>query len=358
MSQTVQAAIRAAAAQSRMVGEYLALANENARPQGPQLVSLIRAMIDGDVARTFPQFASKDNPHHGVTLAIRDLLTTPDSAGGYLAAHSTNVEYVPTPQPTLVLPWVPQITLAPQTAAGMFPLGGTAVTVYWQNGETVQIDQSELTFGQLNISPKTVIGHAAISRLADLQSSPDARGVVEAEIRGSTASQINAVLLNGSGINGQPHGLIGLSGVGTATGSTLARAGLIAAQQAVANSKTASPLVPRFGWVASPDVAALLMARYTNNNSTPLWEGSIFNGTMLGCPALSSTAVPAGTLIFGDWSRVAVVYWSPGIEMLYDPFGGNDGLNFKRGSISIRLALSMDIAVTRPAAFYVITSTT
>jgi hypothetical protein len=32
-----------------------------------------------------------------------------------------------------------------------------------------------------------------------------------------------------------------------------------------------------------------------------LWKGSLFEGSLLGCPAYTSPSVPAGTMLGGDW---------------------------------------------------------
>lgn len=225
-----------------------------------------------------------------------------------------------------------------------------AATAAWLSTESTQITEVEQTFGQLAFTPHTVGGYTEISRLLLLQSSPDVEGIVNADLAAIIGIAVDAGCINGSGSAGQPHGIVGLAGVGTTTGTTLGLAGLLSAQGAVG----AANVVPvRGGWLTTFTVSALLRARqeFTSTYS-PLWYGSVWDAVMLGYPGLASNQCPTGDLLFGDWAQLVVAEWGV-LEVEVNPYA-----NFQAGIIGVRAMMTVDVGVRYPAAFYVITSVT
>jgi HK97 family phage major capsid protein len=225
-----------------------------------------------------------------------------------------------------------------------------AASAFWLSTETTQITEVEQTFGQLAFTPHTVGGYTEISRLLLLQSSPDVEGIVNADLAAIIGIAVDAGVINGSGAAGQPHGIIGLAGVGTATGTALGLAGLLTAQSTVG----AANVVPvRGGWATTFTNSALLRQRQEFANTySPLWYGSVWDGMMLGYPGLATNQVPAGDVIFGDWAQVVVAEWGV-LEVEVNPYA-----NFQAGIIGVRAIMTIDVGVRYPGAFYVITAVT
>ena len=226
-----------------------------------------------------------------------------------------------------------------------------AATAMWLSTETTQITEVEQTFGQLSFSPHTVGGYTEISRLLLLQSSPDIEGIVNADLAAIIGIALDSAVISGSGSSGQPHGIIGLTGVGNPGSMTsLGLAGLLQFQADVGGAN----VVPvRGGWAAPFNVSKLLRARNEFSNTySPLWYGSIWDGMMLGYPSMASNQIPSGDLIFGDWAQVVVAEWGV-LEVEVNPYA-----NFQAGIIGIRALLTVDVGIRYPAAFDVGTTVT
>ena len=225
-----------------------------------------------------------------------------------------------------------------------------AATPFWLASESTQITESQQTFSQMSLSPKTVGAYTEVSRQLLLQSSPDAEGIVNTDLAAVCALAVDQAVINGSGAAGQPQGIIGTGGVGSVTGTTLGYAGILEFQTDVA----AANIVPQAGgYVTTASVAALLMQRERfAGTDTPLWSGNIWNGQVSGFGAMSSNQMPADNMLFGDWSEAVVGEWGV-LEVETNPYA-----NFQAGIIGVRAMYSVDVAVRRAAAFSLATAIT
>jgi len=217
-----------------------------------------------------------------------------------------------------------------------------AATPYWLATEATAINESQQTFTQVALTPKNAGAYTEISRQLLLQSSPGAEAIVTNDLANVIAIAADLAVLNGSG-GAQPQGLLGTAGIGTFTGTAITYALLLESQSDVA---TANVTPVAGGYVATPAVAAILMAKSRfANTDTPVWNGNIWNGTMIGYPAMSSNQMPGAGCVFGDWSEIVVGEWGV-LEVEVNPYA-----NFQAGIIGVRAIYSLDCAVRRIVAF-------
>jgi len=294
------------------------------------------------------QGAIKSQGGSNAHLTRADIVGT-TSAGGYLV-ETINLSFIELLRNRTVAFRLGATVLSGLVGNVNIPKQTAAATAMWLTNETTSISEVEQTFGQLALSPHTVGGYTEISRLLLLQSSPDVEGIVNADLAAIIGIAVDAGVISGSGAAGQPHGIVGLTGVGTAAGTAMALAGLLSAQAAVG----AANVVPvRGGWTSTFVNSALLRARQEFSNTySPLWYGSVWDGIMLGYPALASNQCPTGDLIFGDWAQVVVAEWGV-LEVEVNPYA-----NFQQGIIGVRAMMTIDVGVRYPAAFYVYTAVT
>jgi HK97 family phage major capsid protein len=231
---------------------------------------------------------------------------------------------------------VGNVSIPRQTGAG---------TAYWLANEATAITEGDQTIGQILMSPKNVGAYTEISKQLTTQSTPDAEAMVMDDLARVVAIAIDTAALNGTGATGQPLGLIGTAGIGAVTGTSLAYAGIQEFQTDVAASNA---LVAGCAYLTTPAVASLLMQRqrFTSTDS-PLWMGSVLDGTVSGFRATSSTLVPAATMIFGDFSQIILAEWGV-MELEVNPYA-----NFPAGIIGVRAWASVDIAIRQAGAFSV-----
>lgn len=223
-------------------------------------------------------------------------------------------------------------------------------TGYWLANEGTAITESQATLGLLQLRPKVLGAYTEVSRLLLQQSTPDADAFIMEDLAGTLATAIDtAGFVAGGG--SAPVGVLGTSGIGAFTGTSLDLAALINAQVDVA---TARALNSGCAYVTTPTVAGLLAtrARIASTDSATLWKGNILDGTIEGFRAASSTNIPAGTMIFGDFSQVIVAEWGA-LEIATNPFA-----NFAAGISGIRAFHTVDIGVRVPGAFSAASSIT
>lgn len=228
------------------------------------------------------------------------------------------------------------VTIPRQTAAS---------TAYWLASDGVtQITESQPTIGQITLSPKNVAALTEISHQLMQQSDPSVEQLVMTDLARVLALAADVAALRGSGGSGQPTGITQTSGIGTFdTDSTNTYADILDPQSDVA---AANALRPGCAYVADPASAVLLMQRQRfSSTDTPLWDGSLLQGTMAGFPCRATNQMSANTMIFGWWPSLILAEWGV-LELMVNPFS-----DFTRGLSSIRAWYSMDVALRYPAAF-------
>jgi HK97 family phage major capsid protein/HK97 family phage prohead protease len=230
---------------------------------------------------------------------------------------------------------VGNITIPKMTAGG---------TAYWLADETTQITESQATIGQLSLSPKNVAALTEISHQLMTQSSPDVETMVMNDLAQVLALAIDVAAIRGAGGSGQPQGIVGTNGVGTFdTDSSDSFGDVLGAQVDV---MAANALRPGCAYVADPASAALLMSRSRfANTDTPVWNGSLLEGTMAGFPCRATNQMAANTMLFGLWPSVVVAEWGQ-LELMVNPYS-----DFTRGLSAVRAWYAIDTGMRYPAAF-------
>jgi HK97 family phage major capsid protein len=217
-------------------------------------------------------------------------------------------------------------------------------TAYWLSDETTQITESQPTIGQLSLSPKNVAALTELSHQLISQSTPDAEQLVLTRIARDIGLALDVGILRGSGASGQPQGIVGTSGVGSVSGTSLAAAGVLEFQSDVAAN---NGLMPGCGYVTTPAVAALLSARpeLPSTGTTRLWQGNLLEGSLFGFRAMASGQMSSATMLFGWWPGVILAEWGV-LELMTNPFS-----DFTRGLTAVRGWYTCDVGVSYPGAF-------
>jgi HK97 family phage major capsid protein len=286
-----------------------------------------------------------------------------DSTAGFLTGTSIG-QYLPALQARSVVMRLGARKLPASKSNVTLPRGATTATTSHQSGETTLITESENTYGQIAATPKLMTIYSKVSRQALIQS--NIGQIMELEQTAAAGTAMDAAVIAGTGINGQPLGILNTAqattdpatvfGVNSFTGysgGTLTYANLIAGQQAVADANAI--LNPSaLGFITTPTVAGLLKQRYriSTYGEWPLWNGPLSNGDIEGVPAYATKNIPAGSMIYGDFSTVQVFMWDD-ISIEVDPYS-----NFTQALVGIRLILPYDVVLTYPQSFAVATGIT
>lgn len=217
-------------------------------------------------------------------------------------------------------------------------------SAYWLADETTQITESQPTIGQLSLAPKNVAALTELSHQLMQQATPDAEQLVLDSIARDIALAVDVGVLRGSGGSGQPQGIVGTSGVGSVSGTSLAAAGILEFQSDVA---AANALYPGCGYVTTPAIAADMMItpELPSTGTTRLWQGNLMQGSMFGFPAMTSNQMASATMLFGWWDSVILAEWGV-LELMTNPYS-----DFTRGLTAVRGWYTCDVGMRYPAAF-------
>ena len=281
--------------------------------------------------------------------AARALTSTGGSAGGYLV-DTENMGFIDILRNRSVLSQMGARTLSGLQGNVSIPRQSGAGTMAWQAGETTAATAADQALGQYSLTPKTAIAVTEVGRTLMMQSSPSAESMVTADLARIVALGVDLAGLTGTG-GAQPIGIENTPGVTTGQTATNATYALMLAFQGVAAA--ANAILGGPGYVTTPAVAAILMAKSRfANTDTPLWDGSISDGQLCGQRAMSSNQVTAGHCIFGSWNEMIIGEWGV-LELTMNPYQ-----SFNAGVVAVRAMYTVDILVRYPGAFVVSASVT
>ena len=218
---------------------------------------------------------------------------------------------------------------------------GTA-TAYWViEGEDTT--ESELTIGMMNLSPKTVSGATAYTRQMLLQGNPSIENLVMLDLATNIALAIDKAAISGTGLNGQPLGILNTTGV-NAVNCSNANGGLNWKNTVDFETKTAAGNadVNNMNYIAGAGVTGILKTtEKTPNSGKFLLEDGQVNGYNYS----RTNQVDVNTMLFGDFSQMITGLWG-GLDIMIDPF-----TKAASGGVVIRAFQSLDIGLRHAQAF-------
>lgn len=240
------------------------------------------------------------------------------------------------------------------------PRRNGATAVYWV-GEGSGPTQSEGTFDQVTLTPKTVGTLSQMTRLMLLQSTPDIEALVRADILAVMALGIDIAAINGSGASNQPRGVLNTVGIGAVVGGTNGLAPTwshivdLETEVATDNADLGS-----LAYLSNTKVRGKLKkTEKFSSTGKEIWEkgNAAGDGEMNGYRAACSNQVPSnltkGTssgvcsaIAFGNWADLLIGMWGA-LQVDANPFG----TGFAAGNIEVRSLQTVDVAVRHPESF-------
>ena len=289
------------------------------------------------------------DPKHAMSLFVpaeiqrRDLLAT--STGAQLVTESNLIgSFIDLLRNESAVLGMGATRLTGLTGNVKIPRQTGASTAYWLGSEVTSITESTPSFGQITLNPKNVAALVEISHQMMQQSDISVENLVIRDMATTIALAVDIAAIRGSGVDGQPAGIVGTTGVGTFdTDATDTYSDVVSAQQ---DLMAANALRPGCAYLADPVAAGLLMGRSRfASTDTPIWNGSLMSGTMAGFPCRSSNQMSANSMLFGWWQSLVIGEWGV-LEVAYDP-----NHNFAQGLAALRTWYTVDVALRYPAAF-------
>ena len=284
----------------------------------------------------------------------REMIVGTASSGGYLVGTNNDAgSFIDLLRNRSVAMRLGMRTLSGLQGSVTIPTQAASGAVGWLL-ESGTATENNMTVGQKTLSLKTVGGYQQFSRTLMMQSSPDVENLINNDLAALVALKVDAAVLAGTSTDSSvPLGIRYTAGLGTAnptSGTAVAYGDMIKFQSTVAASNA---LFDGFSYVCHPAIAAVLMGkpRFTNSD-TPIWEGALLDGQVVGKRAMASLQVTSGTVLGGDFSQVYLGEWGS-LTIEANPYA-----NFQAGIVGIRAFYSCDVLVRYGAAFAIGTGIT
>lgn len=217
-----------------------------------------------------------------------------------------------------------------------------SATAYWIL-EGADTTASDLTIGMLNLSPKTVSGATAYTRQMLLQSNPSIENLVMTDLAANIALAIDRAAISGTGLSGQPKGILNTTGI-NAVDCTTAKGGLNWANVVSFETKVAAGNadVNNMHYIAGAAVTGLLK---TTEKSTGSAKYLLEDNEVNGYGFTRTNQVGANTMLFGDFSQIITALWG-GLDIMIDPY-----TKAASGGTVIRAFQSLDIGLRYAQSF-------
>ena len=276
----------------------------------------------------------------------RAMATQPGAAGGFLV-NVENLGFIDILRNRSVAKAMGARVLSGLEGNVTFARQTGKPSVTWQGGEGVSVTAADQTLGQLAMTPKTAIVITDVSEQLLRQSNPSAEQFVMADLAANIAIDgVDAAVINGLG-GAQPIGI--KNTVGVTTGQDAATVTYAKVLAFVTTAGASNAIRGNPGFVTNIAGAAVLAqkSRFANTD-TPLWQGNLLDGQVVGFRGMSSEQLASGNIIFGSWDELVIGEWGV-LELATD----QGGTRFNTAQVGIRAMWMVDVMIRYPQAFVV-----
>lgn len=297
---------------------------------------------------------------------IRDMGTTPDTAGGFLVPTQVfDEEIIPLLRPRVVAMELGVTELQAQGSPVEIPTETTAPTVD-AVAENTANTAADMAFGSLIATPHTAQSYIKASRRF-LSMGTGAEAFIRRRMAEEIALTMNQWILKGTGAAGQPTGILNTTGIGSVGAGTWYSSGvtttaytdLLKLEGTVAEANGLEG-AGALGWCFHPRVQRALRQIESNAAGQDVqMAGKVFSAAaeqaVLGYNYRTSTQLDAGAasgtgeIIFGNWEKAILCQWG---NLSVEASNVADDALSKRQT-HIVAYMDMDVIVSQPGAFAV-----
>ena len=222
-------------------------------------------------------------------------------------------------------------------------------TAQWV-AEDGSITETDATFDDVQLRPKTVGAMTSISRRTLINAVPSIEQIVRNDLANVIASEIDYQAIMGDGTGNTPTGVANVAGTQTASLTTPSWAEVLAFISAI---QTDNADLGSLGWAMNPAAVAKLRGtiKATGEGAGFLMDSP---NDLAGYPVATTSAIPSAsgpitTAIFGAWNQLIIAYWS-GVDILANPF---EATVYAKGRVKLRVMRDVDVKVRHAEAFAV-----
>lgn len=314
------------------------------------------AAFEFECSRAASDAAKKESQGVRVPVDVlkRDLTVGTDTAGGHTVSTDllaqNFIELLR--NNTVVYQRATQLTGLNGNIAIPRQTGGA--TAYWVT-EGSEPTESQQSFDQVALAPKTVGAYTEYSRKLLRQSSIDVEGFVRGDLAKTLGLELDRVAINGSGTDPEPEGILNVSGIGSVScgspdGGAPTWGDIVDLESEVANDNAA---VGNLAYITNTKVRGKLkQTEKASGTAQFIWDGTTMNGyqTLVTNQVPSNLAEGASgnvlsAIIYGNLSDLIVALWS-GLDLMVDPYALS-----KSGGVRVIALQDVDMAVRHAESF-------
>jgi len=268
---------------------------------------------------------------------------TPTAGGNLVATEHLASSFIELLRDRLVLAEAGATMLTGLRGDIQIPKMTGDVTHYWV-GEAEDVSDSQATFGQVTMSPKTLGVGVPITRKMMLQGSPDIEAVIRRAIVEKIARAIDGAAIIGSAAADAPDGLRdsivgGASTWAAANDPTYPEMVELETEVAVDNADLGN-----LSYVYNARTSGHLRSKLQTTGAPVYAETP--EGTVNGYRRLRTNLVADWEVFFGNWADLAIGMWS-GVDLSADT-----ATLAKSGGTVLRAFQDVDVAVLRTDSFH------
>ena len=222
------------------------------------------------------------------------------------------------------------------------PKKATASAAGWISTEGGAAAESEATFGTVSLTPKNIGAFTDMTRQLILQSTPAIEQLVRDDLTQSLALAIDKGALEGTGLSGQPTGILSTVGVNKPTSFAAAVptfAEMVALETAIAEDNAL------FGNLAYITDAATYGGLKTKAKDAGSGMFVLEGGQANGYNVIRTQQSTAGNVYFGNFSDCMIGMWG-GLDLTVDPYTASS-----TGTVRIVALQTVDVALRNPVSF-------
>ena len=216
-------------------------------------------------------------------------------------------------------------------------------TAAWISSEGGAATESEMTVGQVSMTPKTLGAFTDVTRQLLIQSSLDVEALIRDDLSMALAIAIDKAGLEGTGTGGSPTGILSTSGVNNVTNFAAANptfAEVVGLETAVAEDNA---LMGRLAYILPASMyGALKTTEKAANTAQFVVEPG---GTINGYRGIVSNQATAGNMYFGNFDDMLIGMFG-GLDLVVDPYSLSTS-----GTVRIVALQSVDVAVRHAVSF-------
>jgi len=276
----------------------------------------------------------------------KDLSTDVDTAGGYLVPAQVMPDFIELLRAMTVVRELGATSVTGlESSPILFPKQTGAGTAYWVD-ENADITESQQTFGQVKGQTRQLAALTVVSNLLLQQSDPSVNAIIQRDLARILALALDNAAIQGTGVDGQPLGILTDSDVDDESLATVDFDKLMDFQNTVA---AADAEEGNLGWAMSPNGWNIIRqlkdddGRYFLNPNL----GEKESKQLLGAQVRTTTQLATTDVVYGNWADQLLLEWGA-IEFRASAETSDA---FKKNQTWIRAIMLVDAIRRRNASF-------